>query len=128
MAETLTLFRPVGAHELALIAASGCRAFPPRLPAQPIFYPVVTEAYAVEIARDWNTKDEASGCAGFVTRFAVDAASAARIPVHTAGAQRHQELWVPARDLEEFNDHIFGRIEVVAEFHRPNASSIPPAC
>jgi hypothetical protein len=121
MAETLTLFRPVGARELALIAASGYRAFPPRLPAQPIFYPVLTEAYAIEIARDWNTKDEASGFAGFVTRFAVDAAFAARFPVHTAGASRHQELWVPAGDLAAFNDHIVGLIEVVAEF-RPERS------
>ena len=44
------------------------RAFPPRLPEQPIFYPVLTEEYAVNIARDWNVP--ASG-SGFVTRFAV---------------------------------------------------------
>jgi hypothetical protein len=35
---TLTLFRPVGPEELALIEASGWREFPPRLPDQPIFY------------------------------------------------------------------------------------------
>ena len=50
------LFRPVGPIELALIAESGFRRFPPRLPEQPIFYPVCNEAYAVEIARDWNGK------------------------------------------------------------------------
>src|SRR6266545_4345683 len=40
----------------------------PRLPEQPIFYPVLNEQYATQIARDWNVKD--SG-AGYVTRFHV---------------------------------------------------------
>lgn len=38
--ESTILFRPVGPRELALIASSGYQAFPPRLPEQPIFYPV----------------------------------------------------------------------------------------
>ena len=116
MPVTISLFRPVGARELALIAATGYRAFPPRLPSQPIFYPVLTESYAVEIARDWNTKDVASDFAGFVTRFDVDAAFASRYPVQTAGAGRHKELWVPAADMDEFNRHIVGLIEVIAEY------------
>jgi hypothetical protein len=127
MPDTLTLYRPVGVHELALIAARAYRAFPPRLPSQPIFYPVLSEAYAVEIARDWNTKDAASGFAGFVTRFAVDAEFAARYPVQTVGAHRHQELWVPAADLEEFNRRIVGPIEVIAEFRQRDAASTSPA-
>ncbi|BAB48339.1 msr0834 [Mesorhizobium japonicum MAFF 303099] len=61
---TITLWRPIGPEELKLIEASNMRAFPPRLPEQPIFYPVLSEAYAVQIARDWNVP--ASG-AGFVT-------------------------------------------------------------
>ena len=117
MPETLTLYRPVGARELASIAAAGFRTFPSRLPSQPIFYPVLTESYAIEIARDWNTKDPTSGYAGFVTRFALDAVFAARYPVQTVGAQRHQELWVPAEELVEFNRHLVGLIEVIAEFH-----------
>lgn len=116
---TTTLYRPIGHYELELIEESDFRAFPPRLPHQPIFYPVLTEAYAVEIARDWNTKDEASGYAGYVTRFAMDAAFLARYPVQIAGAQRHQELWVPAAELAEFNRHIVGRIEVIAKFRGP---------
>ena len=124
---TLTLYRPVGAGELALIAASGYRTFPPRLAHQPIFYPVLTEAYAVEIARDWNTRDGASGYVGYVTRFTVDAAFAARYPVRTAGARRHQELWVPAEDLDAFNAHLAGPIEVVAEFRGARAEAGAPA-
>jgi len=62
--QTTILYRPVGRGELELIRASGFREFPPRLPEQPIFYPVLTEEYATQIARDWNTKDERSGFAG----------------------------------------------------------------
>lgn len=113
---TVTLFRPVGENELDLIRASGMREFPPRLKWQPIFYPVLNEAYAVEIARDWNTKDEASGYAGYVTRFQVRSEFLARYTVQTVGAKRHQEYWIPAEDLEQLNRNIVGTIEVVAEF------------
>ena len=116
---TTTLYRPVGKQELELIAATAFRAFPPRLEHQPIFYPVLTEAYAIEIARDWNTKDAASGYVGFVTRFAVESDFVARYPVQAAGARRHQELWIPAADLDELNRHIVGTIEVIAEYRNP---------
>ena len=66
---TTTLYRPVGQEELNLIRSSGYREFPPRLPRQPIFYPVLNEEYATQIARDWNTKSGSRR--GFVTRFQV---------------------------------------------------------
>ena len=122
---TNTLFRPVGQKELELIRSSGMRAFPPRLAWQPIFYPVLNEAYAVEIARDWNTRDAASGHAGFVTRFEVLAEFLSRYEVRTVGASRHQEYWIPAEELPELNRSIVGLIEVVAEF-RGRASSVAP--
>jgi hypothetical protein len=115
--ETVVLYRPVGQKELDLIAASGYQAFPPRLPHQPIFYPVLNEAYAVQIARDWNTTDAASGYAGYVTRFRVRADFLARYPVQTVGGRDHQEYWIPAEVLDAFNDSIVGPIEVVQEFH-----------
>ncbi len=116
MGDLTTLYRPVGVKELELIRVSGMREFPPRLSWQPIFYPVLNEQYAVEIARDWNTKDAASGYAGFVTRFAVRAEFLARYQVQTVGATRHQEYWIPAEHLAELNQNIVGDIEVVAEF------------
>jgi hypothetical protein len=115
-AVTKTLYRPVGDAELQLIAASDWRTFPPRLPHQPIFYPVLTESYAVQIARDWNVRDEASGFIGHVTRFAIDAAFVARYVEHVVGASEHRELWVPAEELPAFNEHIVGQIELVATF------------
>ena len=127
VSDTTILYRPVGQFELDLIAAAEFRAFPPRLPHQPIFYPVLTEAYAIEIARDWNTKDPASGYVGYVTRFTVRAAFLARYPVQVAGARRHQELWVPAAELPEFNAQLVGPIEVIAEFRGLPATDRAPA-
>ena len=117
--QTITLYRPVGQKEYELIRASGFRAFPPRLDTQPIFYPVLNEAYAIQIARDWNMKDLASGYSGYVTRFEVQAAFLSQYEVQTVGNQSHQEYWIPAEDLESFNQHIIGMIEVIAEFHQP---------
>lgn len=111
---TVTLYRPVGPKELELIAESGWREFPPRLPDQPIFYPVTNETYAIQIARDWNVK--ASG-AGFVTQFNVDAYYLSRYPVQKVGGAIHTEYWIPAEELAEFNQNIVGQIEVTAEFH-----------
>ena len=113
--EPVTLYRPVGPEELALIEASGFREFPPRFPEQPIFYPVLNEEYARQIAREWNVK--ASG-AGFVTRFRVRAEIAAKYPPRVVGGAVHRELWVPAEDLAAFNAAIVGTIEVVAELRR----------
>ena len=112
-AETTILYRPVGPKELALIAASGFREFPPRLPQQPIFYPVLNEEYARQIARDWNVKDSV---AGYVTRFAMRSAFLNKYPTQKVGSSIHQELWIPAEDLAEMNRNIVGLIEVVAEF------------
>jgi hypothetical protein len=113
--ETTLLWRPVGQAELELIHASGWRAFPPRLAHQPIFYPVANEEYAVQIARDWNTKDAASGHVGYVTRFRVRSDFLTRYPLQTAGARRHQEYWIPAEAMDAFNAALVGPIEVVAE-------------
>jgi hypothetical protein len=110
---TVTLYRPVGPQELDLIAASGWREFPPRLPGQPIFYPVTNEAYATRIARDWNVRENG---AGFVTKFEVDAYYLSRFTVQKVGGAIHTEYWIPAEDLPEFNQHIVGKIAVTAEF------------
>lgn len=122
MNETVTLFRPVGPQELKLIADSGYREFPPRLPEQPIFYPVVNEEYASQIARDWNVK--ASG-SGYVTRFQVNKNFLDRYEVQIVGGSVHQEYWIPAEDLPEFNRNIVGVIEVIAEFQAPSNDRQP---
>jgi hypothetical protein len=114
----VTLYRPVGHAELDLIQASGFMKFPPRLPEQAIFYPVLSERYATLIARDWNTKDEGSGFTGYVLRFHVKSDFLKNYEIHTAGSSEHQEYWIPAADLDRFNENITGVIEVIAEFQR----------
>jgi hypothetical protein len=106
------LWRPVGALELELIKAADMRAFPPRLPEQPIFYPVLTQEYATKIARDWN----ASRGGGYVLRFKVRNDFIDAYEIHDVGGQAHREYWIPADDLEAFNAAIMGEIEIVAEF------------
>ena len=113
----MRLYRPVGVRELELLAESGFKAFPPRLPHQPIFYPVLTYGYAEAIARKWNTEDEVSGFAGFVTSFEVADAFVRRYDVQVVGGRDDRELWVPAADLAEFNRSIIGYINVEASFY-----------
>ena len=118
----VTLYRPVGCKELALIEATHMKAFPPRLVWQPIFYPVLDRDYARQIARDWNTADDASGFAGFVTRFQIPEAYFQQFEVQNVGSAHHNELWVPAEDLETFNGKLIGTIEVIDAFYGPQYS------
>lgn len=55
--------------------------------------------------------------AGFVTRFEVESEFLHRCPVQQAGGRTILELWVPAEELDDFNAHVVGRIQVVHELH-----------
>jgi hypothetical protein len=122
----MNLFRPVGLAELALIFDSEMKAFPPRLPDQPIFYPVMNREYAIQIARDWNAPSEQSGFAGYVTEFKISSDYLKQFPVQTVGASLHQELWVPAEQLNEFNSKIEGTIQVTDAFFGSNFKGFIP--
>lgn len=111
----MKLYRPVGEKEYLLIQESDFTAFPPRLPEQPIFYPVLNEQYATEIAVKWNTKDKNSGYKGYVACFEVDDLFISQYPVQTVGRSYHQEYWIPAEDLAELNRHIIGKIKIIRE-------------
>jgi len=113
MRRVTVLYRPVGEIELELIRQADSLGFPARLPAQPIFYPVVTAEYAAQIAREWNARD---GQRGHVTRFAIDTDYLDRFEPQQVGARIHTEYWIPADELREFNDNIVGTIEVIASF------------
>jgi len=113
--DAVTLWRPTGPEELALVEASGWREWPPRLPGQPIFYPVLNQDYATKIARDWNVKHSGSG---YVTRFRVRLSFLDRYQIHQAGGRTILEYWIPAEDLAELNTNIVGLIELVAEYHQ----------
>lgn len=110
----MILYRPVGHRELELICEAGFQAFPPRLPDQPIFYPVLNARYAREIAEGWNTKSALY--AGYITRFNIDNDYAQKFQKQIVGGKQHEELWVPAEELAEFNSNIVGHIEVIAAY------------
>lgn len=113
--DTVTLWRPTGPEELQLVEESGWTAWPPRLPDQPIFYPVLNEDYAERIARDWNVK--ASGV-GHVTRFEVRRRFLDDFDVQQAGGRTILEYWIPAEQLDALNAEIVGRITLVSTFRR----------
>ena len=120
----MILYRPVGLHELRLIYESGLTAFPPRLPEQPIFYPVLNIEYARQIAFDWNTKSEPY--AGYVTEFEVDGEYVSQFERKIVGGRQHEELWIPAENLVDFNQHIIGKIKVVdAKFEKEFQGFVP---
>ncbi|MGB8014241.1 MAG: hypothetical protein WCF68_21710 [Terriglobales bacterium] len=123
MDDATTLYRPVGTAELDLIRESRYTRFPPRLPHQPIFYPVLSEEYAREIAQKWNTRDEQSGYAGYVTKFRLKTDFVQRFIARQVGDTQHRELWIPADSLEEMNRNLVGRIEVIAQFFGSPANS-----
>lgn len=111
--EVTVMYRPVGPEELELLRQAGLKRWPPRLPGQPIFYPVTNEQYAAEIAGHWNVRDSGFGA---VTRFEVRTSFMSRYQIQRVGGSHHTEWWVPAEDLEDLNDNIVGLIEVIREF------------
>ena len=116
MSVVVTLYRPAGPTEIALVKESGFSKWPPRLPEQPIFYPVTNEKYAIEIASTWNVKQSGYGC---VTRFHVRKEFIERYEIYKVGAAHHTEWWIPAEELEELNRNIVGLIEIVHEYNAP---------
>ena len=115
MSKSVTLYRPVGQKELDLIAKSDFTEFPPILPEQPIFYPVSNEEYAIQIARDWNAKYNDDGV-GYVTKFQVRSEFVNNYERKVVGGQHHEEYWIPAEDMPDFNKNIIGKIEVISKF------------
>ncbi len=111
------LYRPVGVKELQLILDTGGKAFPLRLDWQPIFYPVTNFDYAAEIAKKWNTKDEASDYAGFVTVFELPQDYTQTFELQNVGGTHHHEYWVPSEQLEEFNAQFKDGIWILADYY-----------
>jgi len=110
-----TLYRPVGPKELSLIKQSDWKEFPPRLPEQPIFYPVMNKEYAIQVSKEWNVPAYGSG---YVLRFFIDSKYIKQFKIQNVGGNVHNELWIPAEKLDEFNSNIIGKIEVIEKFYK----------
>ena|ERR1700743_1597019 len=104
----IILYRPVGDNEYRLIADSDFSKFPPRLPEQPIFYPVCNVEYARQIASQWNKS-------GHIVQFSIEQNFISKYETHIVGSKIHEEYWIPAEDLEDFNKHIVGKIFSIEE-------------
>ena len=109
--KTVVMYRPCGQKELDLVIQSGYKKWPPRLPEQPIFYPVTNEGYAREV-NQWNVSQFGKG---YITKFNVRASFVANYEIKQVGASNHTEWWIPAEDLEALNENIIGEIEVIDE-------------
>ena len=124
---TTALYRPVNNVELNLIKESGWKRFPPRLPEQPIFYPVMNLEYARQITVDWNVRAYGNG---YVTKFEVKSDYLDKFEIQNVGGKVHNELWIPAEELDEFNNNIIGLIEVIESYESGNPATNtmqPPA-
>ena len=109
----MILFRPLNQAELDLIIAANWQAFPPRLIGQPIFYPVLNEAYANQISKEWNVPTYG---VGHVVKFNVKEAFLKNYEVQKVGLDHHLEYWILAEDLAEMNRNIVGEIELINTF------------
>lgn len=122
----MKLYRPVGLYEMNKILDSEGKRFPPRLPEQPIFYPVLNIPYATKIAKNWNTKDSNSGFVGYVTAFEVNDKYIEKFDIQCAGGEICKELWIPSAELEEFNKKIIGNIEIIDALYGENYLGLEP--
>jgi len=123
----MKLYRPVGLYEMEKILESDGKEFPPRFPEQPIFYPVLNITYARQIAKEWNQKDSRSGFVGFVTEFEIDDGYIKSYETHCVGSKTHQEYWIPAEELQEFNKNIINKITIVDAFYGKQYTGIKPS-
>lgn len=73
----------------------------------------MNEEYAIQICKEWNVP--AYGV-GYVTKFAMNADYIKKFKIENVGSLIHNELWVPAEELDTFNKNIVGIIEVTQEF------------
>lgn len=87
------------------------KKWPPRLPEQPIFYPVTNVQYAKEVNL-WNVQQFGKG---YITKFLVKKAFMNSYSIQKVGGKHHTEWWIPAQDLEKLNDNIVGLIEIIGE-------------
>lgn len=109
----VVMYRPTGPEEYELVANSGFTKWPPRLEGQPIFYPVTNEKYAREITEQWNIRD--SGV-GYVFKFLVKQSFVEKYNVEKVGGQNHTEWWIPSEKMDELNNSIVGKIEMIGRY------------
>jgi hypothetical protein len=109
----VTLYRPVNSVELNLIEKAGYTKFPPRLPEQPIFYPVTNIEYARKITKDWNVPAYGNG---YVLEFDVSEEFLKDYKIQNVGGDVYDEYWIPSEEMDNFNNNIVGKIKIIEKY------------
>lgn len=112
--KTTTMYRPCNQAEIDLVKESAYKKWPPRLPEQPIFYPVTNEQYAIDI-NEWNLSQFGIG---YVTKFEVKTDFVNNYEIKKVGGAHHTEWWIPAEELDELNSNIVGLIDVIGKVEK----------
>ncbi|HWT50955.1 MAG TPA: hypothetical protein VN113_02105 [Caulobacter sp.] len=112
---TVTLYQPVGMEELQAIKALDWKAFPPHDIEQPIFRPVTSEAFAAQLAQNWNAA-HTTYRRGYIVRFEVLKSFLDAYENKVSGTPGHEEYWIPPEDLSLLNAAIQGHITVAGTF------------
>ncbi|WP_437206646.1 hypothetical protein [Planctomicrobium sp. SH664] len=111
----VTLYCSVGQPELDFIAGAGWVRLPLSQKGMATFTPVLSEAYAIRIARE-QTRRANSEYAGYVLRFHVEKEYLERLEFREAGGRGFREFVIPEREHERFNAHLVGEIALLHEF------------
>lgn len=112
----VTLWRSVGQSELDLVASLRWRAWPPRLPNQPIFSAAGDRRYAVQIGRERNVPAEG---VGYVVKFDVARSFLDRHQGYQGGPCDEREYRIPGDEVADLNAHLVGAITESADYRGP---------
>lgn len=117
----------MGLPELAQALDADAKAFPDRSPERPTFVLALSFEHAQRLASERHPAEAASGFAGFVADFDLDADYARRLEVRLVGEPvQHREIWLPADRLRELNTQLRSRIRTRAAFYGPAFVGLPP--
>ncbi|MCQ2408197.1 MAG: hypothetical protein MJ065_06670 [Oscillospiraceae bacterium] len=111
----MELYRPLISEEYRAVEAMGFEGFPPRSEEQPLFTALLSEEGATQIARHMRISKATENFI-YVVSFIVDDAYIRQFPVQHAKERERQALWIPADEVEILNQHLIGRIRLLASY------------
>ena len=108
----MELYRPLSAEEYRAVEEKG---FPPRSEEQPLFTALLSEEGATQIARHMRIAKTAENLI-YVVSFLVDDAYIRQFPVQHANERNRRALWIPADEVDILNQHLIGKIRLIASY------------
>ena len=111
----MELYRPLSAEEYRAVEEKGFTGFPPRSEEQPLFTALLSEEGATQIARHMRISKTAENLI-YVVSFLVDDAYIRQFPVQHANERNRRALWIPADEVDILNQHLIGKIRLIASY------------